>query len=73
MRSRENLSSGEKRAGCADFVGEPSGATFCAQDGGDGVGSECAAWVCCVCLEGQAARVVLWHGLPGHQETTFMQ
>mmetsp|Transcript_4761 Transcript_4761/g.7413 ORF Transcript_4761/g.7413 Transcript_4761/m.7413 type:complete len:105 (-) Transcript_4761:102-416(-) len=26
--SRENLSSGEKRAGCADSVGEPSGAVF---------------------------------------------
>ena len=28
-RSRENLSSGEKRAGCAEKVGEPSGAAFC--------------------------------------------
>lgn len=28
MRSRENLSSGEKRAGWADLVGLPSGATF---------------------------------------------
>ena len=29
-RSRENLSSGEKRAGCALCVGVPSGASFCA-------------------------------------------
>lgn len=29
IRSLENLSSGEKRAGCADFVGVPSGASFC--------------------------------------------
>lgn len=29
MRSRENLSSGLKRAGCADLVGVPSGAIFC--------------------------------------------
>ena len=29
VRSRENLSSGEKRAGCADCVGVPSGAAFC--------------------------------------------
>eukprot|EP00976_Prorocentrum_cordatum_P110812 1195268-Prorocentrum_minimum.AAC.3 len=29
MRSFENLSSGEKRAGCADCVGLPSGAVFC--------------------------------------------
>lgn len=29
-RSRENLSSGEKRAGCAECVGVPSGAVFCA-------------------------------------------
>ena len=28
-RSLENLSSGEKRAGCAEKVGEPSGAAFC--------------------------------------------
>ena len=28
-RTRENLSSGEKRAGCADCVGLPSGAVFC--------------------------------------------
>ena len=28
-RSRENLSSGEKRAGWAEKVGEPSGAAFC--------------------------------------------
>ena len=28
-RSRENLSSGEKRAGCAECVGVPSGAVFC--------------------------------------------
>ena len=27
----ENLSSGEKRAGCADCVGLPSGADFCDQ------------------------------------------
>jgi len=30
-RSRENLSSGEKRAGCALCVGLPSGASFCAR------------------------------------------
>lgn len=29
MRSRENLSSGENRAGCAERVGVPSGAIFC--------------------------------------------
>ena len=29
-RCLENLSSGEKRAGCADSVGLPSGASFCA-------------------------------------------
>jgi hypothetical protein len=29
-RTRENLSSGEKRAGCADCVGLPSGPSFCA-------------------------------------------
>jgi hypothetical protein len=29
-RSLENLSSGEKRAGCAECVGVPSGAVFCA-------------------------------------------
>ena len=29
-RTRENLSSGEKRAGCADCVALPSGAVFCA-------------------------------------------
>eukprot|EP00967_Tisochrysis_lutea_P039872 scaffold47821_cov29-Tisochrysis_lutea.AAC.5 len=28
-RCFENLSSGEKRAGCADSVGLPSGASFC--------------------------------------------
>ena len=32
-RSRENLSSGEKRAGCALCVGVPSGASFCARQG----------------------------------------
>jgi hypothetical protein len=29
IRSRLNLSSGLNRAGCADFVGVPSGASFC--------------------------------------------
>lgn len=29
VRSRLNLSSGEKRAGCADAVGVPSGPAFC--------------------------------------------
>jgi hypothetical protein len=29
MRSLENLSSGEKRAGWADLVGLPLGSTFC--------------------------------------------
>lgn len=28
IRCAENLSSGEKRAGCADFVGVPSGAVL---------------------------------------------
>lgn len=31
VRSRLNLSSGEKRAGCADMVGVPSGAVFCSR------------------------------------------
>lgn len=31
MRSRENLSSGEKRAGCADLVGVSAGPSFCAR------------------------------------------
>lgn len=35
MRSRENLSSGEKRAGWADFVGVPSGAIFCGDREGE--------------------------------------
>ena len=32
-RCLENLSSGLKRAGCADCVGEPSGAVFCRGEG----------------------------------------
>ena len=33
MRCLENLSSGEKRAGCAEIVGLPSGVSFCAETG----------------------------------------
>jgi hypothetical protein len=41
-RSRLNLSSGEKRAGCADLVGRPLGSVFCATQGGEGEACEMA-------------------------------
>ena len=39
-RCLENLSSGEKRAGCADSVGLPSGVSFCKSESGEEVGSQ---------------------------------